>query len=176
MWYAIGMTFNMILDPEAIAASLAKSKAERTPDRRICTCGHNARSHASQAVDGSPLNDLFKARGVETCTPGRQQCPCQVFEGVATCSDVRLFVFKTSGAFADHALTKGVQAAMTKGLNPQPVGDWTCRSCKRGQVEGVPVGPVPISAQRRELAGPAPYNLLLCSDCVELLRRGTLFA
>lgn len=167
------MNFNMIFDEEAVNASNAAAKAARIGDRRICICGHNARSHASQAGEDSPLHDLFAARGTETCTPGRQQCPCKEFRAVAETSNVRLFIFKSSGSYANHALTKGIAQAKTKGASVGPIGDWSCDSCKRLDV---PVGPVGLNTVKRETNNPAEYNLLLCGDCVTSLRLGTLFA
>lgn len=164
--------WNLIYDAEEIEKGLAKNKAARSSDPRICACGHNARSHASQAANDSPLRALYDARGLETCNPGRMTCPCKSFDAVAECSDVRLFLFKTTGAYSGHALSRGIKQAIDKGVEVKPIGDWNCRAC--GSSAGG-VGPVPIT-EKREVEGPGDFTLLLCAGCVDLLRRGQLFA
>lgn len=169
------MTFNMEIDPEAVQASLDKEKKRRSADPRICVCGHNARSHGSQAVVGG-LVELFNQSGKEMCSAGRQACPCIGFEAVATCADVRIFIFKTTGSYAGHALQKGILAAQKRGKDVAPIGDWVCKSCGDGAPEGKTVGPVAIGLGRTEVERPAEVNMLLCQDCVYKLRVGTLFA
>jgi len=169
------MTFNMDLDPVAVKKSLATEKAKRSSDPRICICGHNARSHGSQAVSGFGY-DLFQSRGKEMCSAGRQACPCTQFEAVATCADVRIFIFKTTGQGNDHALNKGIIAAQERGKAVAPIGVWTCKACGQGAAEGKTVGPVPISLARQEVQRPGEVNMLLCGECLAALRAGTLFA
>ena len=167
---------NMIFDEAEIEVSLAKSKVSKA-DPRICVCGHNARSHASQGVEDSPLRDLFESRGVEACSPARQTCPCNAFRAVAESDNVRLFIFKTTGAYNSHALNKGISAAIKKGVDVRQIGDWACDACQRTlAVDNVKVGPVPLDSRQREVFAPGEYNLLLCGDCATLLRRGELFS
>jgi hypothetical protein len=168
------MTFNMEIDPVAVKKSLEAEKAKRTSDPRICICGHNARSHGSQSVSGMGY-DLYQSRGKEMCSAGRQMCPCMQFEAVATCSDVRVFIFKTTGYGNNHALSKGILAAQTRGKDVAPIGEWTCKACGEGAAEGKTVGPVPIGLSRQEVQRPGEVNMLLCGECLGLLRKGELF-
>jgi hypothetical protein len=168
------MTFNMEIDPVAVKKSLEAEKSRRTSDPRICICGHNARSHGSQAVSGIGF-ELFQSRGKEMCSAGRQACPCIQFEAVATCSDVRVFIFKTTGFGNNHALSKGILAAQERGKQVAPIGDWVCKACGEGAAEGKTVGPVPIDLAKREVLRPGEINALLCGECLVSLRAGTLF-
>lgn len=168
--------FNLVDDSENANQALEEERAKRSPDPRICICGHNARSHGSQAVKGSESHKLFELRGIESCAPGRQECPCVGFREVAKCDNVRLFIFKTNGSYAKHALYKGIQQALAKGVDITQTGEWNCDACLGGAAEGKSVGPVPVNDLRQETDGPAPHTLLLCSECLSALRRGTLFA
>lgn len=162
----------MMLTPALVEQSIREAKEGRGRNPEVCICGHPARSHSSKAKMDSPVHRAFKDLGVEKCFPARQQCPCIGFRGVVKSSDVRLFVFKTTGSYERHALFKGIFTAREKGLELEKIGDWNCDTC--GSTERV--GPVPVDNSKREAAGPTPRTFLLCAECVEKLRRGELFA
>lgn len=166
--------WNIIFDDNEVEAAIEKGKARVKPDPRICACGHNARSHASESLPTSSQYELYSMRQIEQCTPARQTCECKNFDAVVTCDNVRLFIFKTNGAYAEHALTKGIKSAMAKGIRVEPVGEWKCAACGKGATEGVSVGPVPFDEHRREVAHSGWKTVLMCGDCIRDVRLGNL--
>jgi hypothetical protein len=161
----------MILDQDEIERALAREVALRTGVPEVCICGHAARAHSSNARADNLLHRSFREAGQDRCMPGRMACPCEGYRGVVRADSVRGFLYRTTGAYGSHALSKGIANALGKGLKVEPLGVWSCDMC--GGLDKV--GPVPVTRAGRESYEPQPKNFLLCAVCVERLRLGTLF-
>jgi hypothetical protein len=155
-----GLTFTMEEAEQAIEDG--KRKRERS-DPRICVCGHNARSHTSEAVN-NPTHASWRAQGKFYCVPGKQECPCKKFVPVLTSSDPRKFIYKTDGPGARHALAKGIAAAQkVERIKLQWTEGAVCERCKRSASE-VRLTPVALGHDLFESSEPTIYNTLLCDD------------
>ena len=160
------------INPEEVAASLERDKADRKGDPRVCACGHGARSHSSHALRSNILQQSLREAGEDRCLPNRQTCPCDGFRAVLTTGDIRLFRYRTSGAYNDHALAKGIRSAIEKGVAVSPISEWRCDFCTRTDS----VGAVPVNKYGKEVSEPGLKNFLMCPEHVRLLRVGELFA
>jgi len=139
---------------EAVVAEKGKFR-----DGRICACGHSAQSHSALTVD--PARQALHKAGIIDCRPSRMVCPCQKLVPVLEASDTRVFVRKTRGSGAQHALGLGVSAAMAAELGVTWLVERICWSCRQ---EG-PVYPVAIDETGRLSERPQVINVLLCADC-----------
>ena len=161
---------------EETEAAKEQSRKERKGDQRVCLCGHGARSHSEHALPGSPIHDSLREQGISRCIPARQECGCTAFEGAVTAQDVRLFIYKNTGPYANHPLTKGIDASIRKGHTVEPIGEWVCVSCKKGKADGVTVGPVGLTTALTIATNgaDAARNFLMCATCLENVRLGAL--
>jgi hypothetical protein len=136
--------FTMDEAEEALAVQAVNKR-----DRRICACGHAVSAHQ---------NDV-----VVTCQTSKMYCPCKVIRPVVETQDCRLFIRKTTGAGANHALSLGIASAIGRGHEVVWIVEQRCDRCKK---EG-PVSPVPVTHEgfaRTEATG---YDALLCRSCRE---------
>ena len=108
---ASGKTVVSIYSQEALDL-YQKSKTEGKrpgglshPDSHICACGHPVRVHQDAGVPGVTR---------KLCTPGRQKCPCKVVRPVLASSNLRVFMGRTDGVGALHALGKGISGLLIR--------------------------------------------------------------
>jgi hypothetical protein len=128
--------------------SLLSRPAER--DGRICACGHPMARHTNLG-------------GIVLCKPTRMECPCKNARAVLDSDDVRGFLRKTAGGGPMHALGRGVQASLSKGVKVEWIVEMRCDRCKK---EG-PVSPVPVTKTGFSVDYATGYDALLCADCRE---------
>jgi len=124
-----------------------KNKAKR--DRRVCLCGHGVSKHTT-------------FNGILVCKPSAMMCPCKRLRPVLEAEDTRMFLRKTEGAGAMHALSRGIYAALEAGRSVEWIVDLTCDKCNATDKRVVPV---PVT-QNGFLADYATgFDALLCDDC-----------
>ena len=142
----------MGLTPDEVAEAdrkiTEKTKAGNR-DRRICVCGHAVSKHSNYA-------------GVLTCKPSALLCPCKKVHPVLESSDTRVFLRKTEGAGAMHALSRGIYAAIQSGKDVKWIIDLKCDRCGSTEANVVPV-PVTQSGYSADYA--TGFDALLCADC-----------
>jgi len=137
-----------------------EQKQDKSLDRRICKCGHGARSHTSES--NTPIHETLKATGRFACFTARMECPCQKFEPVMTTSDVRKFVCKTEGPAEAHALAKGALKGWETGATVEWIPGVLCDGCKG---ESLALYPIAIGPGGTESYTPTATNVLLCGTC-----------
>lgn len=121
-------------------------------DRRICLCGHPVKQHMTNG-DGS-----------YTCTRAKVYCPCRKIDVALEAEDARLFMFKTAGPSARHALVRGIAASIEKNKEVTWVMDRVCFMC--GVLDGRTVVPVPATKDGRFMhEGEGPLTALVCEEC-----------
>jgi uncharacterized cupin superfamily protein len=145
---------------QAVEEAKARRTAAVAPDRRICICGHGARSHSSLGLSDNAK--YLRARGIFKCSPGKVKCPCEEFRAVAITSDVRKFTSKTEGPGNLHALSKGATLALEKGCTVEWLEGVCCDRCK---LPDKPFAPVAYSPSYVEVHMATPINRLVCEDC-----------
>lgn len=118
-------------------------------DRQVCACGHGMARHTI-------------VHGVVMCKPARMECPCKKARPVIETSDTRMFIRKTDGAGAAHALSRGIRAAVEKGKDVEWCVDLVCDRC--GQTSASIV-PVPVTQSGHATSRATGYDALLCPDC-----------
>lgn len=118
-------------------------------DRSICTCGHAVARHTVSA-------------GAVYCKPARMECPCKRLRPVLETSDTRMFVRKTDGGGAAHALARGIKAAIEKGKSAEWIVDLVCDRCGDTHPNIVPV---PVTQTGTAASRATGYDALLCPDC-----------
>jgi hypothetical protein len=168
---AADLLAKMGITPEEVQAAVEKSKNERKADPRVCACGHGARSHSSNARRENLLQMSLKENGEDRCIPGRQACLCSGFREVVNTDDIRIFKFRTTGAYDLHAISKGIAKCVTTGVRVEASIPWQCDFCDRTDS----VGMVPITKAAKEAEAPGYKNFLMCPEHVRLLRVGELF-
>lgn len=125
-------------------------------DKRICLCGHGVSKHSSDA-------------GVVQCIPARWYCPCKNIRPVIEVEDTRLFLRKTSGPGAEHALTRGMAALYSADKGVEWIIDIKCDKCG---IEATPAGdvritPVAVTEYKTVAYEATGFDALLCDSCLE---------
>lgn len=124
-----------------------KAKVKR--DRRICLCGHGVSKHTTY-------------NGILTCKPSAMMCPCKKVNPVLEADDTRVFMRKTEGAAAMHALSRGMYACLESGKEVRWIVDLHCDRCGSTDKRVVPV-PVTQNGFAADYA--TGFDALLCDDC-----------
>jgi hypothetical protein len=142
---------------EGMRAVAAQHRHLRDP--RICSCGHSARSHASQKAD----TDWVQGDDDE-CRPSKVFCACTLFVAVLESDNVRKFQFLTRGPGAEHAFSKGIAAAQLSGIEVRWAEGYTplCWLCKDTSKR---TEAVPLDSRDRVTFNPGSKNPMLCEDC-----------
>jgi hypothetical protein len=83
-------------------ANTPKEAGRFDRDKRICICGHGLNRHK------------MNLRGRLECKPNTMYCKCKHERPVIEVEDTRLFILKTIGHAAGHALLRGMQRAYEK--------------------------------------------------------------
>lgn len=126
-----------------------RRKAAQAVTRHVCACGHGIARHTV-------------VHGIVMCKPARMECPCKKARPVLVVQDTRLFIRKTEGGGAEHALSRGIREALTKGKSVEWLVDPICDRC--GSDKG-PIVPVPVTQSGIAVSRATGYDALLCPDC-----------
>lgn len=139
-----------MLDIDYDEALDANDKMKRNPrDNRICLCGHPVARHKDWGI------------GTIRCEPSRMMCRCTSLQPVIEADDTRVFLRKTTGSGAFHALGRGMAAARDKNIEVRWIGTPECSRCKN---QG-PVSPVAVNDALRIANEDTGKNALLCASC-----------
>lgn len=131
---------------EALAVVSDKTKVRG----KICICGH-------------PMGRHSITSGLTSCTAGKQTCPCKRARAVIEVDNARIFLRRTTGGGALHALTLGMTAALEAGQQVDWVIDVACDRCGNSGL----VSPTPVTENGVIMNKATGYNVLLCRDCRE---------
>ena len=143
---AMGLSFEEVAAADKKLVAKTKSGGR---DRRICVCGHAMTKHTVYS-------------GVVDCKPSALRCPCKKPRPVLEVDDTRVFLRKTEGAGAMHALSRGIYACISAGKGVEWIIELACARCGKNDSKVVPV---PVSASGRASDGPTGFDALLCSSC-----------
>lgn len=121
-------------------------------DRRICLCGH-------------PVGRHTMVSGITFCKPSRMECPCKAQRLVLESEDTRVFLRKTEGSGALHALGRGLKAAKDAGKKVTWIVEMKCDRCQK---DG-PVSPVAVTQRGVLVSSATGYDALLCKKCRETI-------
>lgn len=155
--------------PEDVAEAvrLAEEAAVRlkldSRDSRVCSCGHAARAHTSES--DSDFHQMLKDLGRFECKPSAMVCPCNFFDPVLTSTNVRKFIYKTSGDQL-HALTRGIESCRD-GVGAGTISlDWLattrCAVCKGYDGDFIAIA---IGRDGVEVAYPSELNAIVHTEC-----------
>lgn len=133
-------------------AELEISEAEVRDDVRglICICGHPVGRHDSNA-------------GLVMCSAGKSTCPCKNVRPVVRVENARIFLRRTKGGGALHALSQGLVSARKAGQNIEWLIDQKCDLCGKAKQ----LSPVPVTQRGVIVSEPTGYDKLLCVQCRE---------
>jgi len=142
----MGLTFEEVQEADKKIVDKARAGGR---DRRICVCGHAVSKHTTYA-------------GILTCKPSALLCPCKLVRPVLTCSDTRVFLRKTEGAGAMHALARGIYASLHSGKDVNWIIELQCDRCGSTKNNVVPVPVTQSGTSSSEATG---FDKLLCPEC-----------
>lgn len=128
------------------------AEAELKEDVRgiICVCGH-------------PVGRHDKTSGLVMCSAGKSTCPCKAVRAVVKVDNARIFLRRTKGGGALHALSQGLVSAVKDGQSIEWLIEQKCDLCG----EEKQLSPVAVT-QRGVIVNEATgYDKLLCQDCRE---------
>lgn len=141
--------------------------AEKTmlKDGRVCVCGHSSKRHTV-------------TRGTWQCSANRASCACRENRPVIRVDNARIFLRKTVGSGALHALSQGMADALTPKTKKDKDGDdvfvpaqnieWLielkCDACGEDAERLIPVC---INESGRIMDFSTPKSLLICRPCRE---------
>jgi len=118
-------------------------------DRRICACGHGVSRHTENY-------------GAVYCKPARMECPCKKVRPVLETNDTRAFLRKTDGMGVQHALTRGIAAAIKRGKSAKWLVELKCDRCGESAEKIIPA---PVTQRGISVDHPTGYDALLCPKC-----------
>ncbi len=144
----------MGLDYEEVLKADDERERGRPKSKTVCICGHALTRHEDMGDGRAPCNALMR------------NCRCRNPHAVIETSDVRVFMSKTEGGGALHALTRGLLTAHKKGIEVSWIEDARyCHKCET--VEGR-LTPIAVSRNGIPQNEDTGYNAFFCDDC----RRG----
>lgn len=150
---ALDALLKMGLTPEDIDRAdvelAERRKANDAVNRHVCACGHAMGRHTV-------------VNGIVMCKPARMECPCKRARPVLLAQDTRLFIRKTEGGGAAHALSRGIRESLTKDKAVEWLIDLACDRCGE---ETDSIIPVPVTQNGTAVSRATGYDALLCSDC-----------
>jgi len=120
-------------------------------DSRICLCGHSKNRHTD-------------IQGRTFCKPTKMDCPCKKQRYVLEAEDTRMFLRKTVGGGAMHALVRGLTASIQAGKKATWIIELVCDRC--GSVDEI-VTPVPVTQHGVISSEATGYDALVCATCRE---------
>lgn len=142
----------MGIDPDS-AIQMDKALKDRSGlrDKRVCICGHGVTKHTDVA-------------GAVMCKPSRMECPCKKVRPVLDVDDTRVFLRRTVGGGAMHALSRGLSALVMSGKSATWIVELKCDRC--GNLDEI-VNPVPVTQSGHATTYATGYDALLCQPCRE---------
>lgn len=151
------------LSVDEVEEAIADAKERReNPERHVCICGHAKARHF-----------IDENGGVSSCKPAKWACLCHQYKSVLQCQDTRDFLFRTEGAGKEHALTKGVANAHSKGHSIQWLEDaYSCALCATTEdlsiysISGNENVGFHVSTTREVDYDMGRRNAFLCKECV----------
>ena len=138
----------MGLDPDEAIEADQRLKTKPKRDPRICVCGHAVNKHVPESG---------------ACEPTRYKCPCRQMIPVLTVDDTRLFLRRTTGPGAEHALTRGIAALADNDKGCEWIEEThKCFKCGGSeQLRAVPTNQDGTLVKYEH----SQYNILVCSGC-----------
>jgi Mg2+ and Co2+ transporter CorA len=150
---AIGLTLEDALN----VMETEKKRVRSRRDGKVCICGHSMKQHTDNG------------RGELNCQPAKMFCKCRHAQVALVVPDTRMFMFRTTGPSAMHALVKGIAATMKKGKTVEWVVDLVCTVC--GSEDGRKVVPHAATETKTLVANDdGAWNILICDECRLSLR------
>jgi len=154
----------------AEALAWREAVVRKPAEHGVCACGHGRGAHTEAVpLHKSSKHDAYRVKGESVCLPSRYACPCPAYQEVLTTADTRLFTYKTTGPEEDHALSKGIKAAVARRLWVQWSPDLACanvNNCGNFQATaGMVLYPVAFDEKFDEHNGPTDYNKMVCGPC-----------
>jgi len=143
----MGITLEEGLAADKAMLEKTTTKRQRTPE--ICICGHSVTKHSNHV-------------GLVNCKPAALDCPCKKLRVVLEAEDTRLFLRKTGGAGAMHALSRGITSSIQAGKAVKWTVDLMCDRCQSSANNVVPV-PVTQNGYGADYA--TGFDALLCPEC-----------
>lgn len=140
------------IDPdEAQKMDSALKDRSSMKDKRVCICGHGVTKHTDVA-------------GAVMCKPSRMECPCKKVRAVLDVEDTRVFLRRTVGGGAMHALSRGLSALVMAGKSAKWIVELKCDRCQA--IDQI-VTPVPVTQSGHATTYATGYDALLCQSCRE---------
>ena len=143
---AMGLSFEEVAAADKKLVAKTKSGGR---DRRICVCGHAMTKHTVYS-------------GVVDCKPSALRCPCKKPRPVLEVDDTRVFLRKTEGSGAMHALARGMYSSIHAGKSVKWIIELACDRCGEKAENVIPV-PVTQSGYGADEA--TGFDALLCPTC-----------
>jgi len=131
-------------------ALLAEVEVKEDVKGLICICGH-------------PVGRHDESSGMTVCSAGKFSCPCKKIRAVVKVENARIFLRRTKGGGALHALSQGLLAARESGQKVEWLIEQKCDLCG----EAKQLSPVPVTQRGFIVQEPTGYDRLLCMDCRE---------
>lgn len=135
---------------EDVDAAIEKLNEEVTRGKPICMCGHPEGRH-----------DFVQSLGTFVCNANKQNCKCKGMNLVIEADYARLFLRKTTGPGAMHALAQGMRESEKAGHGIKWIVPVVCDRCKTVG----PVSPVPVNQRGTIMYEDTGWNALLCTEC-----------
>jgi len=156
-----------ITPEEAEEAKEAASETTMLKDGRICVCGHSVKGHFKRDHDG-----------FLQCPANRNACKCREIRPVIRVDNARVFLRKTIGPGAFHALSQGMADALTPKTKKNKDGeevfvpaqniewliDLKCDACGNDTAKLIPVC---INQNGNIMDWSTEKTLLICRSCRE---------
>ena len=143
---------DMGLDYEEAVAFEQDLKKLKQRDRRVCACGHAMARH-----------EFNPSIGLDKCSALRYDCKCRKPNAVLDTNDVRPFRFRTEGSGIQHAISRGIVAAVKKGHELNWIEEaQICDKCKT--TEGK-MTPMTVTSNGFPADHDTGFNVLFCTEC-----------
>lgn len=155
-----------ITPEEAEEAKEIASETTMLKDGRVCVCGHSIKGHTR------------RFDGVWQCPANRNSCKCKESRPVIRVDNARVFLRKTVGPGALHALSQGMADALTPKTKTNKNGeevfvpaqniewliDLKCDACGEDTPKLIPVC---INENGNIMDWSTAKSLLICRKCRE---------
>jgi hypothetical protein len=144
----------MGIDPEEANQRDIELTTTQRGDRRVCLCGHSMNRHSDTVIAGR-----------YECVVGRKYCPCKKPQPVLNANDTRSFIRTTKGSGLDHALTRGIAAAIKLGTTIEWIPEARhCHPCGKAE-DGLRLTAMSVTENGFPADYETGYNALFCDKC-----------
>lgn len=142
------------LSPEALERYRAGETLKKNRSREVCVCGHSMNFHTEV--------------GERTvCSPAKMRCKCVKGRAILEASNLRMFMYSTSGIGSEHALGKGLTASVAHGASFTWVGGEggpaTCDICLEKTLDPIPVAVDTLGGQPSTIS--TGVDKVVCEGC-----------